>query len=137
MNSLRESGYVSVRHGQERDQLDEADSKLHGLDWRSVYAAAVRSAGALCVGDLLAGFGKTRRAEKGVPQALKADPLTAATARMLVPFPIQDATARRKPAEKWPHFWGHISRGQDLEGFKIGYGSSRSARRSGTSGIGE
>jgi hypothetical protein len=44
---------VSVRHGQKTDQLPQDDLELSDLGWRGVYVAAVRTAGALRMADLL------------------------------------------------------------------------------------
>ncbi len=54
---LREGAAESVLafgHGQKRNQFDQDDAELPDLGGWGIHAAIVRSAGALCVEDLLA-----------------------------------------------------------------------------------
>jgi hypothetical protein len=59
--SPRESVCVSVRHGQERDQLAENDAELPDLGRRRIHAAAVRAAGPLCLEGLLECASRARK----------------------------------------------------------------------------
>ena len=61
MSSLRESVCVSVRHGQETDQLAENDAELPDLGRRRIHASAVRAARPLCLEDLLECANRARK----------------------------------------------------------------------------
>ena len=121
MSSLRGSGCASVRHGQERNQLDEVDGELPGLDWRGVYAAAVRAAGALCVESFLA---------RPVPTNVGCAQLD--SRGRLSPHILLDRGKKSGPIAgatfQEVKFW---------KGFKIGNASSRSNKWRGTSGNGD